>query len=224
MTMKKNIIKTWADVKLYQLQELEGLGEYENQIDLIVEQLSILMEMDPSEVENMAVTDLMIEIDKWKFIKEKTTQGKRIDLFKIEGKRFGFIKLDELTLGQMVDIEFYVGNGLMKNAHKIMSVLYLPVKKYNLITKKYTLEEYSSNEDRQNLFKLVTMDVLYPQMLFFWNIVKIYLKDIESSFETKMNRLTMKMEMNNMTMDQKQATIQNLTNLQNLTKNGIGLI
>jgi len=223
MSIKKNIIKTWADVKLYQLQELEGLSEYENQIDLVVEQLSILMEMDPSEVQNMAVTDLMIEIDKWKFIKEKPIEAKRINLFKMEGKRFGFITLNELTLAQLVDIEFYVGDGLMKNAHKIMSILYLPVKKYNLITKKYTLEEYSSDEDRQNLFKLVTMDVLYPQMLFFWNIVKIYLKDIESSFEMKMNKLTTNMEMNNMTMEQKQVMIQKLKNLQNLTKNGIGM-
>ena len=53
-------------------------------------------------------------------------------------------------MGEWVDVDTYITNGVEDNLHKIMSVLYRPV-----IAKdgdKYAIEEYKPSEERQKLF------------------------------------------------------------------------
>jgi hypothetical protein len=88
------------------------------------------------------------------------------------------MKLSELKLAQMVDIEEYYGDGFLKNAHKILAVLYLPTKSYNIITKNYTLEDYKQDTKREDMFLDMDMDFVWSNLLFFWTIAKIYMKDL----------------------------------------------
>ena len=185
--------KSWADVKLHQLQEIHTLPKYDDKIDLMVNVLGILLDKDPAEIEDMLVTDIMKEYDKWEFIKEPPKE-EMIPIITFNDKRYGFIKLDELTLGQYVDIEEYISDGeIFDNIHKVLSVLYLPIKKYNRLTGKYELEEYVPDEDRQNAFKDMTMDILYPVILFFYHIVRDYTIDFQRSLlEKKKEEILMK--------------------------------
>ena len=181
--LKKNKTdeKSWYDIKLHQLQEIHTLPKYDDKLDLMVNVLAILLDKDPADIEDMAVTDIMEEYSKWEFLKEPP-QEKSIPIIKTEKGRLGLIDLGKLTLGQYVDIEEYLSEGsVFDNIHKVLAVIYLPVKKYNPITKKYTLEEYTIDENREKLFLDMGMDILYPMILFFYRIVKEFSIDFQRS-------------------------------------------
>lgn len=174
--------KSWSDIKLYQLQELDTLPTYEDELDLVINQLSILLDEDSSDIENMPISELLEEFKQWSFLKELPEEKNNL-LIKVDGKQYGLIDFNKMTLGQMVDIEEYVSDGLMKNMHKILSVLYLPVSSYNYITKKIVLESYEPDKDRQEMFLTLTMDIIYPQLLFFYHIVKVYIRNLADSLK-----------------------------------------
>jgi hypothetical protein len=193
MNKNKNIARGWKDVKLYQLQELNSLPEFEDKIDMMVEYLSILLNIDPTEVENMPINDLMVEFSRWEFLKELPKE-KKIDIIKIDGKRFGVINFSEMTLAQMVDIEEYInGGGTIQNLHKILSVIYLPIDKYNVFTKRYTLKPYEPLPEVEEAFKLLDMSILYPTALFFYRIVQTYLKNSVLSLVQTKKQMMMEM-------------------------------
>jgi hypothetical protein len=178
--MKKDI-KSWKDVKLYQMQELNALPEFDDKIDMMVEYLSILLNMDPSDIENMPVAEIFKEFERWKFLNELPKE-KKIEIIKLNGKRYGLINFAEMTFAQLVDIEEYISNGgVIQNLHKILSVIYLPVDKYNVFTKRYTLKPYEPSEEVEEAFQLLDMSILYPVALFFYRIVQNYLKNLALS-------------------------------------------
>lgn len=178
---KRKDTKSWKDIKLYQLQELNSLPEFEDKTEMMVEYLSILLNVDPIDIENMPVKDIFEEFEKWKFINELPKE-KRIDIIKIDGKRFGLVNFSEMSLAQLVDIEEYIKDGgVMQNLHNILSVIYLPIDKYNFFTRKYTLKQYEPSEEIAKQFLTLDMSILYPVSLFFYRIVQIYLKNLLSS-------------------------------------------
>lgn len=183
--MRKKDIKSWKDVSLEQLQEIEGLPKYDDDIDYIVDYLSILLDKDPAEVEDMPMVDIMAEFKKWDFVNTLPKEEK-VEIIKINGKRYGLMDLSKMNMGQLVDIEEYVKDGIMKNLHNILHVIYLPVEKYNIFTKKYTVAKYEPDNERKQAFLTLSMDILYPALLFFYHIVKLYLKNTVSSSQEKM--------------------------------------
>ena len=213
--------KGWKDIKLYQLQELESLPEFDDELDLIVNQMSILKDTDTSEIEEMNITDLMNEFSEYAFLKD-IPKEKQIKVISIDDRKYGMVDLSKMTLGQMVDIEEYVTDGLMKNMHKILSVLYLPIIKQNPLTKKYELDKYIPDEERENDLLNTSMDQLYPTMLFFWSIVKNFLSNsVQSSVVTLEKRMMSLKEM--MNPEEEALLTYKLNQLKSLGKSGIGL-
>jgi hypothetical protein len=218
MNKNKNISRSWKDVKLYQLQELNSLQEFDDKIDMMIEYLSILLNIDPSEVENMPINELMVEFSKWEFLKE-LPEEKKIDIIKINGKRFGLINLSEMSFAQMVDIEEYINDGgTMQNLHKILSVIYLPIDKYNVFTKRYTLKPYESSEELQKEFLTLDMSILYPTALFFYHIVQTYLKNSALSLVQMKKEKMMEM----ISLEEELSQTQRLMLLKELEKYGTG--
>lgn len=184
----KEVVRGWKDVTLSQLQEIEALPKYDNELDMMLNYVSILLDKDSDEIENMHVSDILLEFERWRFLSTKPKE-KHQPIITLNGVRYGAVVLNELTLGQIADIEAYITEGLIENLHKVFSVLYLPIKSYNPITKKVVLEEYEPDKDRQNAFLYATMDILYPQMLFFYHIVKDYLQGILLYSEEEMKKM-----------------------------------
>lgn len=218
MNKNKNISRSWKDIKLYQLQELNSLPEFDDKIDMMIEYLSILLNMDPSEIENMPINDLMIEFSKWEFLKELPKE-KKIDIIKIKDNRFGLINFNEMSFAQMVDIEEYINDGgTIQNLHKILSVIYLPINKYNVFTKRYTLKPYESSEELQKEFLTLDMSMLYPTALFFYHIVQTYLKNSALSLVQMKKEKMMKM----ISKEEELSQTQRQMLLKELEKYGIG--
>jgi hypothetical protein len=169
--------KGWRDLTLRQAIEIDQLGDLD-EIDLTINQMAIIRDTTIDEIEKLNPSELIEFVKEYDFM-STFPEPKEIKTFKKDGKRFGITKLTELKLAQMVDIEEYYGDGFLKNAHKILAVLYLPTKFYNIITKKYKLEDYKQDTDRERMFLDMDMDFIWSNLLFFWTIGKIYMKDLE---------------------------------------------
>jgi hypothetical protein len=99
---------------------------------------------------------------------------KFINTFKMRGIEYGFIpNLDEITQGEYVDIDTYVGN--WDNMHRAMAVLYRPItqKQYN----RYSIEEYKGSDVYAEVMKDAPVDVVLGAMVFFYHLGKELLKN-----------------------------------------------
>ena len=217
--LKKNRkeVLSWKDIKLSQLQEIHTLPEYEDKIDLMVNVLSILLDKDPYDIENMLVTDIFKEYERWTFLQEPPKE-ELIPIIKHNGKRYGIIELDKMSLGQYGDVEEYLSEGnVFDNIHRVLSVLYLPVKKYNPFNGKYELEDYTPSVEREEMFKEMTMDVIYPTILFFYHIVNNFLIDFQHSLIEKKEKELKKM----ISLEEEQLEKLKKDNEKKLEENGI---
>lgn len=222
----KETIKGWKDIKLSQLQKLNSLPTEGDEIELMVNQLSVLLNKTNDEIENIPVDELLAEFKLWGFLKD-LPEEKRVDIIEINGKKYGLCDFSKITLAQMVDGEAYFEAGIMQNMHKLLSVIYLPIKKYSIITKKYTIEDYEPDVERENDFLDVTMDKLYPTMLFFYHIVKEYLIRTQiylvEDMENQMKKMTNGMKMTKETEQQIQLLTQKIDKLKKLKSVGAGM-
>ena len=85
------------------------------------------------------------------FLKTKPdTELKHI--IEIDNVKYGFHpRLRDISIGEFVDIEHCIKDGINENLHTLLSVLYRPIT--HEIKDKYRIEDYEPSEDRANLFK-----------------------------------------------------------------------
>jgi hypothetical protein len=169
--------KSWKDISLKMAIELIQLSP-ENDLDLIVERLAILKDKDPADIEKMSFDDISKEYKDWNFVGTLPEQRKD-ETFKWNGVRYGRVNFAKISLAQMVDIEEFYAMGFLENVHNILSILYLPVKSYNFITKKYTLETYEFNQEVADSLLDIDFDFVYGNLLFFWTIARVYTSSLK---------------------------------------------
>lgn len=167
-------MKGWKDISLKKAAELESLGDMD-QMDLIVHQYAILNDMTIDQVERMTPESLFVEAEKYKFLL-KLPEPKETRWVKVNGREYGLTDMSKLTLAQMVDIEEYYNDGLVDNAHKILSVLYLPRKKKWFGNKE--IEEYVPDVQREKDILDLDMETVWGTLLFFWIIEMKYTKGL----------------------------------------------
>lgn len=169
--------KSWKDISLKMAIELIQLSP-ENDLDLIVNRLAILKDQDPADIEKMTFEEITKEYKDWNFVGILPTERKD-ETFKWKGVRYGRVNFAKLSLAQMVDIEEFYAMGFIENVHNILSILYLPTKSYNIITKKYTLETYEFNQEVADSLLDIDFDFVYGNLLFFWTIAKVYTSSLK---------------------------------------------
>ena len=169
--------KSWKDISLKMAIELIQLSP-ENDLDLIVNRLAILKDQDPADIEKMTFDDITKEYKEWNFVAVLPEQRKD-ETFKWNGVRYGRVNFAKISLAQMVDIEEFYAMGFLENVHNILSILYLPVKSYNFITKKYTLETYEFNKEVADSLLDIDFDFVYGNLLFFWTIARVYTSSLK---------------------------------------------
>ena len=102
----------------------------------------------------------------------------------IKGTKYGFHpQLNSITLGEFVDIEAYIKDGVEKNMHKLLSVLYRPIIKEK--GAKYKIEDYKPSEERAELFKdKLTVGDFNGASVFFYALGKELLSYSRSYLKT----------------------------------------
>jgi hypothetical protein len=168
-------MKSWKDITLKKAIELEQLGDMDK-LDLIINQYAIINDMTIEEVEKMTPNELLESSKEYQFILNMP-EAKRTDFVKVNGRKYGLVEFSKMSLAQMVDIEEYYNSGVVSNAHKILSVMMLPVKRH-IPFMKVVLDDYEADEVRENDILHLDMELVWGNLLFFYLIEMKYMKDL----------------------------------------------
>jgi hypothetical protein len=183
--IKLIVPNNWADITIKQYQEfIKVLEGKKSDKEKSLETVSIFCKIKKRELKDMAFGD----IEKVAKILFKMTGE---DPSKIEMKRnikfketeYGLItNMSKMTVGEFVDLESYCEN-TSTNLHKIMSVLYRKqIGKIDAF-KRYTIEDYDPNEEKQKLMLELPMDHAMGVLNFFFHLGEKLFGDLVSYSE-----------------------------------------
>jgi len=149
--------KNWSDLTLGQLQV--ALSDASD----IVKAAALL---NISEAKARELTPVEIEAVLSAFNGLTETAIHR-NTFRMNGVEYGFVNdWGEFSIGEWIDCEKYQSD-FWPNAHRLMSVLYRPVRMRG--GDKYIIAKYTAKENA-DVFKQMPADLFSGAMLFFWNI------------------------------------------------------
>jgi len=184
---------TLSDIKLWQYQKYMKIIEQNKTEDAEDEEkINDFLNMKLVEIFcNISLKDVVkIPLKEYnkvldvlnKAFEEKPKLIQRFDLLDVD---MGFIpKLDEITLGEYVDIETNITD--WQKMHKAMAVLYRPV---NFKAKdKYGIAPYKVNEEIQEAMKDMPLDVAISSMVFFYDLGKELLGAIPKYLKQNMKK------------------------------------
>jgi hypothetical protein len=122
-------------------------------------------------------------------------KGKLKKVFEIDEVEYGFLPdLDEITLGEWADTEQYIKDGLEKNIHKIMSILFRPVT--NKEGKMYSVQAYKDGRERAEKFrKKMNAEQVQQSLVFFWTFGKELSKILPLFLMEKMKKIQEEMNL-----------------------------
>jgi len=164
----------WNQVKLGQYMEIQEHSENEDLGDVerlccILTALSGISREDINLMPLDNLTTLRVQVS---LLLERRAKKKLKHVITIDGNLYGFHpNLSQLTLGEFVDLETYIKNGVTQNLDGILSLLYRPIvaKKGD----KYDIEEYKPSDERKELFrKHFTADNITGASVFFLTLGK----------------------------------------------------
>jgi len=149
--------------------------------------LSVYLYIPESELKNANKKDIeFVEA----FVFTKLTDNVNKDMiftFELGGITYGFENdWGKLAWGAWKDLEFLSSQDITENIHKILAVLYRPVK--TIKGTKYSIEPYDADtiEERAELFKKVPIKIWFGAAQLFFFIVKTYTDGIKNTLEYQM--------------------------------------
>ena len=137
MEILNNLPKNWSDIPLNIYKEFISLdlNDFEDNYELLKEQLAVLMDIssDDEYFDELDLNDLLIIIDNIKWLNNEPINNykKEIDNYKIKD-------LNNITLGEFIDLDYYFKTGSIENLHLLCSILY---KQYKIDEWNNTIEE-----------------------------------------------------------------------------------
>ena len=118
------------------------------------------------------------------FCKDIVGMGKDKDGNKIQVE-YGFIpKLDDISFGEYIDLETYIGD--WSQMEKAMAVLFRPVT--NVTKDYYTIEEYEGSSKHATILKDMPLDVALSATVFFYRLGIKLQKYIMDSLASQTNK------------------------------------
>lgn len=195
-------MKSWEDISLQKAiaiinyKQIEDADYLENEINI----LSILEDKSVDQIQDLTGTEIVALFNQYAFIKELPQITKKyVGSIKLKG--FGKVHLkdfNKLSMGDMVDIEEYAKEGVVKNYHNILAKLFYK-KKFNWRKLKFEIIEDDFIE-KSKAFLQSPFPVVYEVLSFFLSIVEIYTKHSADSLMME----TIQMEMNRVKQEEKQ--------------------
>jgi len=166
--------KSWNDITVEQFIELRSLNneDFDSLFSYEIECLSILTDIDVDEFDDMEIDELSKIVKQVTFIKKQPS-----NIFKNEINNLTYIGLNDLKLGEFIDLEYYFANDYVKHLTYISSVLYRKTKLSEW--EELIYEDYSFNiEKRKELFNDLPITSIYgiiaEYIKFRENFLKVY--------------------------------------------------
>tara|TARA_R110000787_G_scaffold105652_2_gene213123 strand:- start:3350 stop:3991 length:642 start_codon:yes stop_codon:yes gene_type:complete len=165
-----NLIDSWKDVTLEQWAKLVSI-KTETKCDEAMETMDILASIPQQVLRELSLSDVSKLLSKIALM-QQTDRSEFVRRFTHNGTDYGFHpNLDDITLGEYADIETLIKDGLEKNLHLLMAILYRPVTEFK--NDAYTIEPYDGNITlRAEDMKSMSADEVEHSMVFFWNLGK----------------------------------------------------
>ena len=191
-TKKYNIIDSWEDVTLDKWQRLVlGNKVSKAKAKEAKDTIALLSDIPKKLIDQMSLKDVATIFEK---VSNLQVKGKLKKVFEIDGEEYGFLPdCDEISLGEWVDIETYLKDGLEKNIHKLMAVLFRPLTRKE--GKIYSISAYSGGRERAEKFKKkMTAAQVQQSLVFFWSLGKslstilpLYLTEVMKKIQEEMS-------------------------------------
>lgn len=161
-----NIVDSWEEVTLEKWQQLV-VGKKKSKTKEAKETIKALSTLPLKLVEEMSLSDVAAIFER---LSKLQIEGKLKKVFEIDEVEYGFLPdLDEITLGEWADIEHYIKDGIDKNMHKIMAVLFRPIT--NKEGKLYSVAAYKDGRERAEKFrKKMSAAQVQQALVFFWTL------------------------------------------------------
>tara|TARA_R100000808_G_C2089709_1_gene110565 strand:- start:116 stop:742 length:627 start_codon:yes stop_codon:yes gene_type:complete len=185
------VVDSWKDVTLEKWQQLV-LGKKKSKTQEAKETIKALSTLPIKLVEEMSLSDVAAIFEK---LSNLQIEGKLKKVFEIDGIEYGFLPdLDEITLGEWADIEHYIKDGIDKNMHKIMAVLFRPVTSKE--GKMYSIQAYKDGRERAEKFrKKMNAEQVQQSLVFFWSLGNELLTTLPLFLMEKMNKIQAEMNL-----------------------------
>jgi len=222
----------WNEITIGQYQEYVDVLNNSNEIrpyKKIISLLSVLTDTDEFDFYKMPM-DTIYDINNSITFLNEEPKGVFNNIIVVDGVEYGFQKdMNQLTLGEWIDLEHYVVDGVMKNLHYITAILYRPIVDKGDDYFDYTIAPYDTINLERNakLFKYsVSIDDIYGISGFFLIIANellmpmIYYSHKPMITEMEMRMMLTKMMERIKDEEQKKKLRHLLEN--NDLKNGIG--
>ena len=161
-----NIVDSWEEVTLEKWQQLV-VGKKKSKTKEAKETIKALSTLPLKLLEEMSLSDVAAIFER---LSKLQIEGKLKKVFEIDEVEYGFLPdLDEITLGEWADIEHYIKDGIDKNMHKIMAVLFRPIT--NKEGKLYSVAAYKDGRERAEKFrKKMSASQVQQALVFFWTL------------------------------------------------------
>tara|TARA_R100001594_G_scaffold19977_1_gene38847 strand:- start:549 stop:1175 length:627 start_codon:yes stop_codon:yes gene_type:complete len=185
------IVDSWKDVTLEKWQQLV-LGKKKSKTQEAKETIKALSTLPIKLVEEMSLSDVAAIFER---LSKLQIEGKLKKVFEIDSVEYGFLPdLDEITLGEWADIEHYIKDGIDKNMHKIMAVLFRPVTSKE--GKMYSVQAYKDGRERAEKFrKKMNAEQVQQSLVFFWSLGNELLTTLPLFLMEKMNKIQAEMNL-----------------------------
>jgi hypothetical protein len=153
ISTKHSLPKHWDDLPLKKyVQIMKILEDKENMKELnkIVKIVRVLSDIPEADILRLPIKNInQMGAHLTKFL--KTLPNDELNhIIKIKGVEYGFHpKLTDISFGEWVDIDTFITEGVHDNLHKVLAVLYRPIK----VKKgdKYQIEPYEPCKEREQI-------------------------------------------------------------------------
>lgn len=151
MQIKFHVPETLSEITLKQYQDFILLDKEMEEDAYLMAISKIFVRGDLVHIEKLPLKKLneIFETITNLFATEK---NKFTNIIKIDGVEYGLVpNLDELSIGEVADIEEYFKQGYEKNLHNILAILFRPItQKFG---KLYNIETYNGTQERPAIFQ-----------------------------------------------------------------------
>lgn len=188
-TIEIKVPTDWAEVSIDKYTKYcEAVKDLKDETEIINHTISILCDISIDIIPYVKIKDLKaIQKSLHKLI-SKPVNKDIISKININNEVFGFhSKLDEMTMGEYVDIEtFSKENDLAK----VLSILYRPIVKEQ--GNRYDIEPYDSDVHLRNAekFKNLSINIANPVAVFFWSLGNKQLSNFHQSLEKAQEKVS----------------------------------
>jgi len=185
--MLSNLPKNWADIKVYQFQELNDLklqsieDDDMSSVDFLMNKISIILDIPiDDELLDFEFDELFDIAEKVQWINQKPPTNAN-NIIKLNEQSYHLIELNQLTLGEFIDLEHFFAEDYHKNLPIICSILYKKQKKdewNNTIIEPYIYDVYQ----RAKLFEDIEIQKVYGIIDMYLRFKKIIIDTYKSIF------------------------------------------